>query len=110
MKLILFLLVSLFPVPQVLAQNAAPVLERPAPITLKLVDASLEEAIGMMGRFAGITVQWDASVSEEMRSQLVTASFVNAQLDNALALLMHEAGLTYVVVDAKTVRIALPVR
>lgn len=110
MKLILFLLLSLVVVPHAFAQSAAPVLDRPVPMTLKLVDADLDEAIAMIGRFAGITVQWDANVSAEVRSQTVTMSFVNAPLANALALLTHEAGLNCVVVDAKTVRIAPPVR
>jgi type II secretory pathway component GspD/PulD (secretin) len=106
----LLLLLSLVVAPQAFTPSAPPALDRPAPITLKLVDAGLEEAIEMMGRAAGITIQWDASISDEVRSQPVTASFVNAQLDKALDLLTREAGLTYVVVDAKTVRIAPPVR
>ena len=100
----LFLLLSLVAVPPVFAQRA-PALESPAPITLKLVDTRLEEAIAMIGRFAGITIQWDATVTEEARSQTVTVSFVNAQLVKALALVLDETGLTYVVVEAKTVRI-----
>jgi hypothetical protein len=110
MKPALFLLLSLLIVPPAFAQIAAPVLEKSAPINLKLVDAGFEEAVGMIGRYAGITIQWDAAISKEARSQPVTISFVNAQVAEALELLTKKAGLTYTVVDAKKVRIVPPVR
>ena len=95
-----------------LAQGVAPVLDVSKPITLKLVDARLDDAIGMIGRLAGISIQWDASVSTEARSQPVAPpmSFLNATLDEVLAALTRQAGLTVVVVDAKTVRIELAAR
>lgn len=38
---------------------------------MKLVDACLDEAVGIVGRLAGISIQWDDSVSAEARSQPV---------------------------------------
>ena len=111
MKPTLVLLLSLAAAPA-LAQGA-PVLDRPAPVTMKLADARLEEALEMVCRLAGLTIQWDARISAEARSRPLTGatiSFIDTPAADALAFLASKVGLTYVVVDAKTVRIEPAIR
>ena len=106
MKLAVLVGASLLVAGSALAQPVAPVLDASKPITVNLVDIRLDEAIGFIGRMAGIAIQWDEKVSAGERSQLVArTSFVNASVEEALALLTREARLTLLVVDAKTVRI-----
>ncbi len=109
MKPILFLLLSLVAAPGAFAQGSPVALDRPKPVTMELVDASIEEALEMVGELAGIAIQWDAGVREEVRSQpaAVRIVLVNARAVEALAFLTKQAGLTYVVIDGKTVRIQL---
>ena len=113
MKLAVLLGASLLVASTALAQGVAPVLDVSRRVTMKLVEARLDEALGLVGRLAGISIQWDATVSAAARSQAVApapVSFLNAPADEALALLTRESGLAVVVVDAKTVRIAVAAR
>ncbi len=106
MKLAVLVGASILVASSALAQPA-PVLEASRPITMKLVDARLDEAIGTIGRLAWISIQWDANISAEARSKVLSSmSFRDARLDDVLTALTREAGLTVVVVDGKTVRIA----
>jgi hypothetical protein len=113
MKPTLFLLLSLVGAPSALAQGAAVALDRPAPVTVKLADARLEDALATVCRLAGLTIQWDAKFSVETRSRTLTGAtvnFVDTPAADALAFLTKQVGLTYVVVDGKTVRITMPAR
>lgn len=113
MRLVVLVGASLLAASSALAEGVAPALDASKPVTMKIVDARLDEAIGMVGRLAGISIQWDASVSAEVRAQLVAPvpiSFLNAPVDEALAALTRRVGLAVVVIDAKTVRIASAAR
>lgn len=112
MKLAVLVGASLLIASSALAQGVAPVLDASQPVTIKFVDARTDEAIDFVGRHAGISIQWDAGVSAEARSQAVVPaiSVREATVSDVLALLTRQAGLTLVVVDAKTVRIASPAR
>jgi hypothetical protein len=112
MKTMLFLLLLLVSAPTAFAQDVPVALDRPTPVTLDLVDASVEEAIEMVGKLAGIAIEWHADVRAEVRSQpaAIRIVFVNSPVDKALAFMTQQVGLSYVVVDPKTVRIVLPAR
>lgn len=110
MKLAALVGASLLVAGSALAQGTAPVLDVSRPVTLKLVDARLDEAIATVGRLAGISIQWDASVSAAARLQVVAPvpiSFQNAPADEVLGALTRRVGLAVVVVNAKTVRVAV---
>jgi len=112
MKLAVLVGASLLIASSALAQGVAPVLDASRLVTVKFVDARTDEAIDFVGRQAGISIQWDPGVSAEARSQAVAPpiSIRDAAVSEVLALLTRQAGLTLVVVDAKTVRIASPAR
>lgn len=110
MKRMMFLLLLLVAAPTAFAQEVQVALDRPKPVTMQLVDASVEEAIAMVGELAGIAIEWDANVKEESRAlpAPVRIVLVNAKAADALAFMTRQAGLSYVVVDGKTVRITMP--
>jgi hypothetical protein len=82
-------------------------LTAPMPETVKFVDARLDEAMTTIARIAGVTIDFDASVSEADRGRLVGhVTLVKTSAADALTFLAKHAGLTYTAVDAKTVRIA----
>lgn len=82
-------------------------LAAPMPQTVKFVDARLDEAMTTVARIAGITIDFDATVSETDRGRLVgQVTLVKTSAGDALRFLAKHAGLTYTVVDATTVRIA----
>ncbi|MGE0865871.1 MAG: hypothetical protein AB7P34_18375 [Vicinamibacterales bacterium] len=113
MKLAVLVGVTLPVASTALAQGTTPALDVSKPVTMKLVDARLDEAIEMVAQLAGISIQWDARVSAEARSRPaapVTVTFRDASVDEALALLTRRAGLAVVVVDPKTVRIVVAAR
>lgn len=104
---------SLLVASSAMAQAVVPALDVSRPVTMKLVDVSLDEALGTIGRLAGISIQWDAAVSAEVRSQRIAPapiSFRDAPLDQVLTALTRRVGLAVVVVDPKTVRIAVAAR
>lgn len=82
-------------------------LTAPMPQTVKFVDARLDEAMTTIARIAGVTLEFDASVNEADRGRLVgQVTLVRTSAEDALTFLAKHAGLTYTVVDGKTVRIA----
>ena len=80
------------------------------PQTVKFADARLDEAMTTIARIAGVTIDFDATVSEADRGRLVGhVTLVKTSAADALAFLAKHAGLTYAVVDGTTgptVRIA----
>lgn len=75
------------------------------PITLHLVNATFDDAIGFLGRQAGIDVQFDDTASRERRNTKLTLRMEKVTLEEALDTLTRFAGLTYKVVDAQTILI-----
>jgi hypothetical protein len=90
-----------------------PVLAPTQPLSVTfVVDASkrptFEEAISFLARYATIAIELDGSVPGEIREQAVadsTLSMRGVSLEEGIAMLTRIKGLSYSIVDAKTVRI-----
>ncbi len=78
------------------------------PINLTFVEAPLEDAVSFIARFAGITIEFDATVTEEMRQVPVAnhrLRLLNVTVEQALDALTSVHGLTYQITGPKAVRI-----
>ena len=78
------------------------------PINLTLFETPLEDAVTFIARFAGITIEFDATVTEEMRRVPVAnhrLRLVNATIEQALEAVTSIHGLTYTITGPKAVRI-----
>ena len=79
------------------------------PINLTFVEAPLEDAVSFIARFAGITIEFDATVTDEMRRVPLAnhrLRLVNATVEQALDALTSIHGLTYTITGPKAVRIS----
>ena len=79
------------------------------PINLTFFEAPLDDAVRMIARFAGITIEFDATVTEEMRRVPVAnhrLRLVNSTVEQALDALTSIHGLTYTIIGPKAVRIS----
>ena len=89
------------------AQTQAPLTAEP--INLTLFEAPLDDAVSFIARFAGITIEFDATVTEKMRQVPVAnhrLRLVNATIEQALDALTSIHGLTYTITGPKAVRIS----
>ena len=80
-----------------------------APINLTFVKASLADAIGLIARFAGVTIEFDATVTEEMRRAPLAEEQIrlaNVTAEEAITTLTSMNGLTYTIIGPKAVRIS----
>lgn len=80
-----------------------------APINLTFIKAPLADALTTIARIAGLTIEIDATVTEEIRrAQLANQPIrlVNATVEQALAGLTSMNGLTYTITGPKAVRIS----
>ena len=92
---------------------AAPVQSQPAhvqakPVTINFVNATFEDAISFLAKYAQVTIELDQTVTPEMRLQKVAGGrlvFRDVSFDEALAELTRLHGLSYTVVDEKMIRI-----
>lgn len=78
------------------------------PITVTFVDASFEEAVSFIAKFARLTIEIDQSVSPELRREPIAGAPVRLRdvtIEEALRVLTDRNGLAYSIVNAKTVRI-----
>jgi hypothetical protein len=90
------------------AQNPAAALGPSPRITLKFVNARFADAVAAVAQASGISVQLDDSVTADLRDRPLRypiISVANSTIDEVLWMLIDKSGLTYVVVDANTVRI-----
>ena len=85
------------------AQQLAP--RTTDPITLHLTNATFDDAIGFLGKHAGIAVEFDGSATRERRNTKLTVRMEKVTLEEALDTLTRMAGLTYKVVDPQTILI-----
>jgi hypothetical protein len=85
------------------AQQLAP--RNREPLTIHLVNATFDDAIGLVARTAGIEVEFDESATRERRNTKLTLRMEKVTLEEALDTLTRVAGLTYKVVDAQTILI-----
>jgi hypothetical protein len=85
------------------AQQLAP--RNTEPITIHLVNTTFDDAIGFVGRHAGIAIQFDDSVTAERRTTRLELNMKGVTLVEALDTMTRLSGLTYKVVDAQTILI-----
>ena len=84
---------------------AQPVL-KPAKVTFRLVDATVAEVFADIERVARIGIQVDdPEIAEAISRKIKAVTFVNARLNDVMRFVSKEAGLTYEVIDAQTIRI-----
>ena len=80
-----------------------------APLNLTLRDAALEDVMSFIARAAGITIEFDATVTEEMRRALLAKQPLrlnNSTVEDALAVLTSTNGLIYTITGPKAIRIS----
>ena len=78
------------------------------PINVTFVDASFEEAVSFIAKFAKLTIEIDQSVPQELQRQPLSGGPLKMQavtIEEALLALTERNGLAYSIVNAKTVRI-----
>ena len=78
-------------------------------ITVNFFEAPLEDAVSFLARFAGVTIEFDATVTEEVRHVPLPnhrLRLLNVTLDQALDALTSVHGLTYTVAGPKAIRIS----
>ena len=81
----------------------------PNPINLTFIEeAPIGEALSVVARFAGITLEFDATVTEEMQRAKLSERIrvVDASAEDVIAALTSKNGLTYTVIGPNTVRIS----
>ncbi len=106
MQLLLALGVSLLAASSTQAQPG--MLTETKPITVRFIaPATPEEIISTLAELSGTTIEWDQSVSEELRRTPIANQivFTNATIRDALSLILKASGLSYRVVDSKTLLI-----
>jgi type II secretory pathway component GspD/PulD (secretin) len=75
------------------------------PLTIHFVNTSFEDVIGFVAKYAGILVEMDESATRERRNTMITVRLKGVTVEEALDHLTRLAGLSYMVVDAQTIRI-----
>ena len=80
-----------------------------APLNIVFVRATIEEALTTVARVAGITIEFDATVTEEMRrAPLATQPIrlANPPVEDAMSFLASLNGMTSTIIGPKAVRIS----
>jgi hypothetical protein len=103
MRMLAIAVITLLTVYAANAQQLAP--RNTEPITIHLVNTTFEDAIGFVGRHAGIAVQFDDSATAERRTTRLLLTMKDVTLEEALDTMTRLAGLTYKVVDVQTILI-----
>ena len=70
--------------------------------------AAFEDAIAMLAKASGVTIEFDQTVPEQLRRQPMTDSKIelrNVNLEQAVANLTERMGLSYIVLEGKSIRI-----
>lgn len=81
-----------------------------SPLTVTFVkNVSIEEVVSTFSKMSGITMEFDFSVTEEMRKlpafPNVPVTLRNVTLEQAIDLMTRDKGLAYIVLDPKVLRI-----
>jgi hypothetical protein len=90
------------------AQPAAPALAATRPIDMVFLMPPFESAIAAVAQTTGVTIELDDTVTSEVRQQPLSdrlLKLAGAGLEETIALLTRMKGLSYTIVDARTVRI-----
>jgi hypothetical protein len=78
-------------------------------VNLTFLNAPTEDAITAIARFADLTIEFDATVTEDMRRAPLAKQpirIVNSTVGEALAVLTETNGLTFTIIGPKAVRIS----
>ena len=70
--------------------------------------APFGEAMAMLAKVSGVSIEFDETVPEELRRQPMTDSKIvlrNVNLEQAVASLTERMGLSYIVLEGKSIRI-----
>ena len=70
--------------------------------------APFGDAISMLAKVSGVPIEFDATVPEKIQRQPMTDSKIvltNVNLEQAVAFLTEKMGLSYIVVEGKSIRI-----
>ena len=79
------------------------------PLTVRFLDkAQVEEVLTFIARHSTITIEFDATVTEAMRSAPIAKPMLlrDATLEQALTVLTSTNGLTYTITGPKAIRIS----
>jgi len=79
------------------------------PINLVFLEVPLQDAMSFIARQAGITIEFDATVTEEARLAPLAKQPVrlnNVTVEEALGFLTSSNGLTYTITGPKAIRIS----
>ena len=79
------------------------------PVNLTFLNAPVEDALAAIARMAGITIEFDATMTEEIRRAPLARQPVrlnNSTVEEALTALTSMNGLTYTIIGPKAIRIA----
>jgi hypothetical protein len=88
---------------------------QPQPLTLagslsssvKFIDQRLDEVLSTLAHLAGVSIEFDAAVTDEDRARLTgNITLVKSSFADAFAFITKSAGLSYTMVNATTVRIS----
>jgi hypothetical protein len=80
-----------------------------APLNLTLLaQAQVEDVLTQLARLGGITIEFDASVTEAMRGAALaeTIRLRDATFEDAITVITSSNGLTYTVTGPKAIRIS----
>jgi hypothetical protein len=91
------------------AAQEQPILLNSARINLTFLDAPLEDALTAIARISGLTIEFDGTVTEEMRRALLAKRpirIVNGTIAEALDILTETNGLIYTSTGPKAIRIS----
>ena len=81
----------------------------PNPINLTFIKAQLGDALSLIAKAGGITIEFDATVTEEVQRAPLsqeTLRMVDVTLEEALSLLTSQNDLTYTIIGPKAIRIS----
>ena len=87
---------------------AQPTLAATQPFSVVFVMPKFEQAISSLAQMTGVTIEIDQTVDAEIRQQPVSDSalkFSDVKLEEAIGFLAQLKGLSYSVVDEKTIKI-----
>jgi hypothetical protein len=80
-----------------------------APINLTFIEAQLGDALSLIATYGGVTIEFDATVTEEMRRAPLAEQAIRLNgitVEEAIATLTSMNGLTYTIIGPKAVRIS----
>jgi hypothetical protein len=89
-------------------QGQQPALVAIPPVTVTFLQPSFEDAMSSLAQMSGVLIEIDQTVTSDVRRQPVAESPITMRavtLEQAVEVLTRLKGLSYSMVDAKTVRI-----